>query len=89
MSKVRFKLNLPGLNKLMKSPEMQAILTEKGAQVMARANSNAHIPDAEYGMDTKTINYIAITTIRAENGEAVAENLNNNTLLKALSGGGK
>ena len=89
MNKVDFKLNLPGLNQLMKSPEMQAILTEKGAEVMARANGNAQISDAQYSMDTKTINWIAVTTVRADNNEAVAENYNNNTLLKALLGGQK
>ena len=89
MSKVNFKLNLPGLNQLMKSPEMQSILSEKGAEVMARANSNAQIPDAEYSMNTKTINWIAVTNIRAENGAAVLENLERNTLLKSLLGGAK
>ena len=89
MNKVDFKLNLPGLNALMKSPEIQTVLAEKGSEVMARANSNAHVPDAEYSMETKTINWIAVTTIRAENGAAVRENLENNTLLKSLLGGAK
>ena len=87
MSKGDFKLNLPGLNQLMKSPEMQSILTEKGARVMATANSNAQTRDAQYSMDTKTINWIAITTVRADNGAAIHENLENNTLLKALGSG--
>lgn len=89
MSKVDFKLNLPGLNQLMKSPEMQSILTEKGAEVLARANGSRTRSDSEYGMETKTINWIAVTTVRAENGDAVYENLENNTLLKALLGGAK
>lgn len=89
MSKVDFKLNLPGLNQLMKSPEMQSILSEKGAGVMARAQANAQRSDAEYSMNTKTINWIAVTTVRAENGTAVYENLEHNTLLKSLLGGGK
>lgn len=89
MRKVDFKLNLPGLNQLMKSPEMQSILSEKGAEVMARANANAQISDAEYSMDTKTINWIAVTTVRADNGAAVYENYENNTLLKSLLGGAK
>ena len=89
MNKVDFELNLPGINQLMKSPEMQTVLAEKGAEVMARANSNAQVPDAEYSMNTKTINWIAVTTVRAENGAAVLENLEHNTLLKSLSGGAK
>ena len=89
MNKVDFKLNLPGLNAIMKSPEMQSILSEKGAAVMARANNMAQIPDAKFSMDTKAINWIAVTTVRADNGEAIAENFKNNTLLKSLSGGQK
>lgn len=89
MNKVKFKLDLPGLNELMKSPEMQSILSEKGGQVMARANSIAQDNDAKYSMSTKTINWIAVTTVRADNSAAIRENLDNNTLLKALGGGGK
>lgn len=89
MSKVDFELNLPGLNELMKSPAMQSILAEKGAEVAARANGNAQISGAQYGVDTKTINWIAVTTIRADNGAAVLENLERNTLLKSLLGGTK
>lgn len=87
MSKVKFELNLPGLNELMKSGAMQSILNEKGMAVASAANSMKQIDEAEYGMDTKTINWIAVTTIRADNGAAVADNYQNNTLLKALGGG--
>lgn len=88
MSRVRFDLNLSGLNQLMKSPEMQSILTQKGSEVLARVNGMKQDPDAEYGMSTKTINWIAVTNVRAENGAAVRENLEQNSLLKALGGGG-
>ena len=84
MSKVDFKLDLPGLNQLMKSPEMQSILAQKGAQVAAAANSSAQSSRAQYSASTKTINWIAVTTVRADNGAAVHENYENNTLLKAL-----
>ena len=85
MSKVvDFKLNLPGLTQLMKSPEMQAILAQKGAQVAATANGSAQSDRASYSTSTKTINWIAVTTVRADNGAAVHDNLENNTLLKAL-----
>ena len=33
MANIKFELNLPGLNELMKSPEMQAALDAAGAQV--------------------------------------------------------
>lgn len=84
MSKVDFKLNLPGLNQLMKSPEMQGILLQKAKEVEGRANSMKQDPKAEYYTMTKTINWIAVANVRCANGEAIHENLENNTLLKAL-----
>lgn len=84
MSKSSFKLNLTGLNELMKSSQMQAVLSEKGEQVMQRANSSAQDPDAKYSMETKTLNWIAVTTVRANDGAAIRENMENNTLLKSL-----
>lgn len=88
MSKAKIVLNLPGINKLMKGPEIQAILNGYGTRVMNGANSMASSSKAEYGMDTKVIRWIAVTTVRADNSAAVHENLENNTLLKALGGGG-
>lgn len=87
MSKVNFKLNLPGLNALMKSPEMQSILAEKGQNIMNRANMNAQVNNAEYSMNTRAINWIAVTTVRTDNREAREDNYEYNTLLKALGGG--
>ena len=87
MNRVEFKLDLRGLNQLMKSPEMQSILAEKGARVASRANSMAATEGASYSTNTKTINWIAVTNVRADNGEAIHENYENNTLLKALGGG--
>ena len=85
MSKVNFKLNLPGLNELMKSAEMQAILKEKGEGVASRAKSMC--PDGEYAVNTKAIRWIAVCNISAENAEAVRDGFEHNTLLKALGGG--
>lgn len=85
MSKVRFELKLPGLNQLMKSPEMQSILTEKGQAVASRAQSMC--PKGEYSVRTYPINWIAVCNISAENAEAVRDGYKNNTLLKALGGG--
>lgn len=84
MSKVKFELSLPGLNQLMKSPEMQSILAQKGREVVARAEGIKQDPKAEYAVATKTINWIAVANVRAANKEAIYENLENNTLLKAL-----
>lgn len=87
MSKVDFKLNLPGLNELMKSPAMQSELIKHGSNVLSRAQSMAQVDGAEYSMNTRTINWIAVTTVRADNYEARKDNYENNTLLKSLGGG--
>lgn len=78
--KVRFELNLKGLNELMKSEEMQQVLDEKGAQVAAAAGEG-------YEHRTYPINWIAVSTVSAETREAVKDNLENNTLLRALNAG--
>ena len=88
MAKVRFELNLKGLNELMKGPAMQAVLDEKGAQIQSRAESIAQDPKAEYSRSIWTGNWISKSVVRADNPEAIHENLKNNTLLKAIEGGG-
>lgn len=85
MSKVKFELNLKGLNELMKGPEMQTILQEKGNEVASRARSMC--PDGEYQTRTVTGRFIATTFVSAENWEAIHDGFEHNTLLKALGGG--
>ena len=85
MSKVKFDLDLKGLNELMKSSEMQSILQEKGNEVASRARSMC--PEGEYQTRTVTGNYIATTFVSAENWEAIHDGFEHNTLLKALGGG--
>jgi len=87
MSKVRFELNLPGLNELMRGSEMQGILSEYGQDIMNRANGAATTKGATYSAETKPLNWIAVTNVRADNGAAIKDNLDNNTLLKSLGGG--
>lgn len=84
MSKVDFKLDLPGLNQLMKGPEMQAILQSKGNEVASRAKSMC--PKGEYDTRTVTGRWIATTFVSAENREAIQDGFEHNTLLKALGG---
>lgn len=83
--KVKFKVNLRGLNELMKSPEMVAALENAGQAVMQSAGEG-------YKMDTivntAKSEFIAITRIEAESKEAVRDCLRNNRLLTALSGSG-
>lgn len=86
MAKVRFKLDIKGLNELMKGEAMQSVLDEKGAQIQARAESMASDPDARYSRDIWVGDYIAASQVRADNREALHENLKQNTLLKAVRG---
>lgn len=72
-----FKLNLPGLNELMKSQEMQAHLHEAG-EVVARAAGS------DYDHKTYTLNYVAVENIFPASKNAAHENFTHNTLLKAL-----
>jgi hypothetical protein len=85
MSKANFELNLPGLNQLMKGPEMQAILQEKGNEVASRAKSMC--PKGEYETRTVTGRFIATTFVSAENWAAINDGFEHNTLNKALGGG--
>lgn len=87
MAKLKFKLDIKGLNELMKSSEMQAVLDEKGAKIQARAQASAKDSKAEYSRSIWVGNWIAASQVRADNPEAIHENLENNTLLKAMGGG--
>jgi hypothetical protein len=72
-----FKLNLRGLNELMKSAEMQSALDEAGAAVANAAGS-------DYGYRTHLASFVAITNVYPESASAAKDNLTNNTLEKAL-----
>ena len=74
---VKFKLNLPGLNELMKSSEMQEALLEAG-------NAVAHSAGSDYAAEVHVANWIAISNIYPDSKQAAHENFKDNTLLKAL-----
>lgn len=77
MAKVEVELNLPGLNELMKSSEMQAALNDAGSAV-ARAAGN------DYACDSDVLNWIAIVNVFPNSKAAAHENFKDNTLLKAV-----
>ena len=81
MADVKFKLNLPGLNELMKSAEMQAALDEAGEQV-------ARIAGSDYGTSARTGRYIGFCNVYPDSKRAAHENYTENTLIKALSASG-
>ena len=81
MSGIKFKLNLKGLNELMKSSEMQDALLEAGKAVASSAGS-------DYEAEVHTANWIAISNVYPNSRKAAHENFEDNTLLKALSTAG-
>lgn len=77
MSKVKFELDLGGLNDLMKSGEMQTILNTAASAIAAAAG------DGYEAVPAKTINFIAIAKVRATTFKARLDNNRNKTLQKA------
>lgn len=78
---VEFKLNLPGLNELMKSSAMQAHLAQAGRAVASAAGE-------DYDCSTYVLKYVAVENIYPTTMKAAMENSKSNTLLKALGSAG-
>lgn len=77
MAKVKFELNLPGLNELMKSEPMKEVLLDAAKQVASNAGEG-------YKAGVHTGYWIGIANVYPETKEASRNNLENNVLLKAL-----
>ena len=75
---VQFKLNLKGLNELMKSEWMQGCLTEAGEAV-------ANACGSDYEAKTKVLNFVAVSNVNPMTESAYRENYKDNTMIKALS----
>lgn len=78
MSDVKFKLNLPGLNELMKSGEMQAILNEAAGKIAAAAGDGYEVEAAH------PISFVGIASVRAATYAARKDESENMTLEKAV-----
>lgn len=78
MSNVDFKLNLTGLNELMKSDQMQAILNDAARKIAAAAGEGYEVESAH------PISFIGIASVRAVTRKAKKDNSENDTLLKAV-----
>lgn len=79
MSK-NFKLNLPGLNELMKSGEMQSILNNAAGQIAGSAGEGYELESAH------PIGFVAIASVKAATWKARRDDKKNKTLLKAAGG---
>ena len=80
MARVKFKLNLSGLNALMKSTEMQAVLNSAANQIANAAGDGYEVENAH------PISFISIAAVHASTFEARRDNSENKTLLKAAGG---
>lgn len=77
----RFVLNRHGLFELMRSSAMQEVLEDHAQAVARRVGSG-------YKTDTYVGKTRANAQVAAETSQAYRDCLENNTLVKALSGGG-
>ena len=78
MADAKFKLNLSGLNELMKSAEMQAVLNSAASQIANAAGDGYE--------SAHPISFVSIAAVHARTFKARRENSENNTLLKAAGG---
>lgn len=81
MADFKFELYLPGLNALMTSPEVQALLDEAGETVAGLAGK-------DYATSPKTGRWVGFCNVFPNSRRAAHENFSDNTLLKALGASG-
>lgn len=82
MSKVKIKLNMPGINAVMKSGGIKSMIKQAGEQVAAAAG------DGYAAGEARDLNWICVVNVYPETKEAGHDNFKNNTLLKALNSSG-
>jgi len=75
MSRVRFELNRSGVGRLLKSPEMRSAVETNAAGIQKNAGDGYTV---KYGR-TRVVAFVETDT-----EEAAQDNLDNNTLLKAV-----
>lgn len=76
--KVEVKLNLKGINEVMKSAGIKSACEAAGQAVAMAAGS-------DYGTRSGTINYIAYCNVYPDSKRAAKENYKENSILKAVS----
>lgn len=80
MANVRFELNRAGVKELLQSDEMTAVLQQEANKILGR------LPHG-YGTTAGETSQRAKVTVGTRTFDAARDNLQNNTLLKALGGG--
>lgn len=79
MGNIEVKLNTAGVRQLLKSEEMKNICAEQASNILQRVGDG-------YELDTYTGQTRVNAMIRAATPQAMRDNLQNNTLLKAVRG---
>lgn len=79
MSKARIEINYAGVGQLLRSEEVQACVQEIAREKATGLGSG-------YGSDTYKAGTRVIASVYTETPEAAKDNLQNNTLLKVVSG---
>ena len=79
MSKFKLELNKAGVKELLKSQEMQNMLTAKASGVRTRCGDG-------YSQDIYVGRNRANAMVKAETAKARSDNSENNTILKAVRG---
>ena len=81
------KLNLPGINVMMRDDVgLQKVLqanAESIAQTASQMSGEKYAAGVEYQTDERRLRWIAVATVFPETPEAHRDNLRNNTLAKA------
>ena len=78
MGEVKVKLNLKGINEVMKSPQIVSACEAAGKAVASAAGG-------DYITESGTIRWIAYCDVKPGSKEAAKENYEENTILKAVS----
>ena len=79
--KVEIKLNLPGINNVMKSDGIQGVINSCGTAVANNSGS-------EYAAEVNVGRWLAFCNVFPNSKDAAHDNFKNNSLLKALNSSG-
>jgi len=77
MSNVKFELSYKGIGEILKGPDMESMLKEKGESIAGRCGTG-------YEARTHNSGQRQILNVYAADNKAKQDNLRNNTLLKNL-----
>lgn len=78
---VKIKLNLPGINEIMKGPGIQGVIKDAGDSIAASAGD-------DYVAEVNVGRWVAFCNVYPDSKKAADDNYKNNSLLKALSSSG-